>query len=118
MIEKGMLKITDLISISDFLDDNMEKNHLVKEMVEGIEKIVRILLDGEYMTYIEYKSFMEEDPLTRVYITLCENIYDYDLPEEFFKLIPLDIYVYTKEIIKRKLDEILKSTEKIIGFKA
>ena len=117
MKEKGILKVVDLISISDFLDGAEETNRTAKELADGIEKITRILFDGEYMTYIEYKSFMQEDPITNIYITLCENIYNYELPEEFFGLLPLDVYIYTKKAIKNKLDEILKSTEKIIGFR-
>jgi len=116
MREKGTFKITDLISISDFLENAEGTNRIIKEQIEGIEKIERILLDGEYMTYIEYKAFMQQDPFTNIYITLCENIYNFELPEEFFGLVPLDVYVNTRKIIKNKLDEILKSTEKRIGF--
>lgn len=117
MQEKGTLKVVDIIGISDFLDGAEETNRKAKELAEGIEKITRILLDGEYMTYIEYKLFLQEDPITNIYITLCENIYNYELPEEFLGLIPLDVYIYTKEKVKNKLDEILKLTEKIIGFR-
>lgn len=116
MRDRNTILIDELLSISNFLDDSIKEIALINEDIETINKFIMILVDGGYMTQEDFNEFMEENPLTDVFYTIYSHIIDYELPAEFYKLVPRNVYIYTKEALKKKLDETLKERTRTIGF--
>ncbi len=116
MRNSNAIFIDDLLSISDFLEETKKDIPLINKDIEAINKLVMVLIDGELMTQDEFNEFIKDDPITDVYNTIFNNIVAYELPNEFYKLVPRDVYIYTKDILKKKLEEILKEKSRTIGF--
>lgn len=116
MRDRNTILIDELLSISNFLDDSIKDISLINEDIETINKFIMILVDGGYMTQEDFNEFMQENPITDVFYTIYSHIIDYELPAEFYKLVPRNVYIYTKESLKKKLDETLKEKTRTIGF--
>ena len=116
MRKANTIKIDELLSIADFLEETQDEIDLINKDVEAVDKLVMLLIDGGYMTQTEYNEFMESDPILDVYATISCQIASYDMPTEFYKLAPRGVYLYAKKALKIKLDEILKEQNKRIGF--
>lgn len=110
------INLKDLVNIAEYIDEAQDEMELIEDDTEAVEKMVRILRDGEYMTQSEYQEFMDSDPILDVYATISSQIFDYGLPEELYKLVPRKVYLYAKKALKNKLDEIVKDPPKRIGF--
>lgn len=116
MRNSNSIYIDDLLSISDFLEETQKDMPLINEDINAINKLVTILVDGGLIPKDEFDEFIKSDPITNVYNTIFNNIFSYELPNEFYKLVPRDTYIYTRNILKKKLEEILKERSRTIGF--
>ena len=116
MRNSNSINIDELLSISEFLEETQEDIPLINEDINAINKLVMILVDGGLMTQDEFNEFIKSDSITNVYNTIFNNIFSYELPKEFYKLVPRDTYIYTRNALKKKLEEILKEKSRTIGF--
>ena len=116
MRNSNSIDIDELLSISEFLEETQNDMPLINEDINAINKLVMILVDGGLMTQDEFNEFIKSDPITNVYNTIFNNIFSYELPNEFYKLVPRDTYIYTRNALKEKLEEILKEKSRTIGF--
>ena len=102
------ISIDEILSISDFIEDTQIDMNIINEAIDEINRLMTVLINGGYMKQDELEKFMQKNPITDVYSFMSGQIKSYELPPELYRLVPRPIYDYTIEILKNKLNTILK----------